>query len=61
MSFTEDGSGVVFLAEPSTRSDSQYAGDRDAERGYQLVRTTKDRILRIGNRRFAIVEVRTPT
>ena len=57
VSFTEDGSGVVFLAEPSTRSDSQYTlATETPGGGYQLVRTTKDRILRIGNRRFAIIE-----
>jgi hypothetical protein len=57
VSFTEEGSGVVFLAEPSKRGDSQYTlATETPDGGYQLVRTTKDRILRIGNRRFAIVE-----
>lgn len=57
VSFTEDGSGVVFLADPTNRSDSQYTlATETADGGYQLVRTSKDRILRIGKRRFAIVE-----
>ena len=58
VSFTEEGSGVVFLAEPSNRGgDSQYTLATETQGGgYQLVRTTKDRILRIGNRRFAIIE-----
>jgi hypothetical protein len=58
VSFTEEGSGVVFLAEPSNRGgDSQYTLATETEGGgYQLVRTTKDRILRIGSRRFAIIE-----
>ena len=58
VAFQEDGSGVVFLAEPSNKSDSQYtlATEVPGREGYQLVRKTKDRVLRSGNRRFAIVE-----
>jgi hypothetical protein len=58
VAFQEDGSGVVFLAEPSNRSDSQYtlATEVPGREGYQLVRKTKDRVLRSGTRRFAIVE-----
>ena len=58
VAFQEDGRGVVFLAEPSARRDSQYtlATETDGGGGYQPVRTTKDRILRSGSRRFHIVE-----
>jgi len=58
VSFTEEGSGVVFFAEPTNRGDSQYtlATEVEGGKGYQLVRTTKDRILRVGKRRFAIIE-----
>jgi hypothetical protein len=58
VAFQEDGQGVVFLAEPSERRDSQYtlATETEGEKGYQLVRTTKNRILRAGSRRYHIVE-----
>jgi hypothetical protein len=58
VSFQEGGQGVVFLAEPSDRRDSAYtlATEREGGNGYQLVRSTKDRILRAGSRRFHVVE-----
>ena len=56
--FQEEGAGVVFLADPSARADSQYTLATEADRGggYQLVRLTKDRILRAGGHRYHIVE-----
>jgi len=58
VSFQEQGQGVFFLAEPNPRRDSQYtlATEVEGGKGYQLVRNTKDRILRAGARRFHIVE-----
>jgi hypothetical protein len=57
--FQKEGQGVVFLADPNARRDSQYTLATDADgrkQGYQLVRQTKDRILRVGGRRYYIVE-----
>jgi uncharacterized protein YceK len=55
--FQEGGDGVVFLADPTARADSQYTLATEVEGGgYQLVRLTKNRILQTGGRRFLIVE-----
>jgi hypothetical protein len=59
VSFQQGGPGVVFLAQPTTGArDSQYslATEGDEGTGYQLVRLTKDRILRDGTRRYQIIE-----
>jgi hypothetical protein len=56
--FQEGGPGVVFLANPTTYSDTSYflATEADGADGYRQVKDVPDHVLRHGGRRYRIVE-----
>ena len=56
--FQKGGQGVVFLADPAARGDTGYAlaTESDGADGYRLVRDVPDHVLRVGDRRYRIVE-----
>lgn len=58
VSFQRGGPGVVFLTQATATHDSHYslATEVDEGTGYQLVRLTKDQVLRDGTRRYQIIE-----
>ena len=56
--FQKGGQGVVFLADPAARGDTGYAlaTESDGADGYRLVRDVPDHVLRVGGRRYRIIE-----